>query len=423
MRLYVKQYMEKKNIEPDLLLLLVIGGLYALGISLSNTFVNVYLWRQSENYLTIAVYNFAICFVQMFTFIVAGKWIKRIDRVIVLRLGVTVLALFFICVLMLGKQAPVYNMLLGGLLGAGYGLYWLAFGVLTFEITEPGTRDFFNGSLGILESFGGMAGPLVAGYVISRMSDFNGYTAIFILSFLLFLCAVISSFFLKRRQAEGKYYFWHVLKERSRDRNWHRILIAHFLQGLREGIFFFIITIWIFLVTNSELGLGMFNLLLSGMSLIVYFAAARWIKTNWRKKAIFIGGLLLYVSTFLIIDPAGRTHVYVYGVLIGLAFPLLRVPFSSLTFDVIGQAKQIAERRVEYIVARELYANMGRLLSIAVFIVSVLLFEPDQFIPILMIVFGSGHFFIYFAIRNIHVKPAMGIGNAKKDMALDEKNR
>ncbi|TGW14381.1 hypothetical protein EIL50_05835, partial [bacterium NHP-B] len=61
--------------------------------------------------------------------------------------------------------------------------------VLTFEITEPDTRDFFNGFLGILNSGAGMIGPIVAGYVISRLADNTGYTVIFSLSLALFSVA------------------------------------------------------------------------------------------------------------------------------------------------------------------------------------------------------------------------------------------
>src|SRR5699024_10966144 len=132
----------KLDINRDLFFLLFIGGLYSLGIFLSNTFVNVYLWKQSGEYITIAVYNLAIYLFQTVTFILAGKIAKKVDRIIVLRLGVVFLSLFFLSVLIMAENAAKYNFMLGGLLGIGYGFYWLAFNVLTFEITEPETRDF-----------------------------------------------------------------------------------------------------------------------------------------------------------------------------------------------------------------------------------------------------------------------------------------
>src|SRR5690625_4407417 len=252
-------WLSKINIQRDLLFLLIIGGLYSLGIFLSNTFVNVYLWKQSGEYHTIAIYNLAIYIAQPLTFILAGKLAKKIERIIVLRLGVIFLSLFFLSVLLIGEKVGTYNYILGTLLGIGYGFYWLAFNVLTFEITEPDTRDFFNGFLGMLQSFGGMIGPLLAGIVIAKMSRNSGYTVIFTVSFILFVCAVIFSFFLKRRQADGKFELIKIVKERHVNKNWQRIIYSHVFQGLREGMFLFVITIWVYVVTKSEFSLGIFN--------------------------------------------------------------------------------------------------------------------------------------------------------------------
>src|SRR3954465_8927084 len=153
------------DLTKDLMLLLLIGGLYSLSVALSNTFVNIFLWKQTGELLDIGLYNLAVTLAQPLTFILAGRWAKKIDRVIVLRIGVIFLALFYVMVLVFGTNASTYLLLLGSFLGVGYGFYWLAYNVLTFEITEPDTRDFFNGFLGILSSAGGMIGPIAAGII------------------------------------------------------------------------------------------------------------------------------------------------------------------------------------------------------------------------------------------------------------------
>src|SRR5699024_4086323 len=119
----VFSYLQQKHTQKDLILLLIIGGLYALAIFLSNTFVNVYLWRQSNDYLTISFYNFAIFIFQPATFIIAGRLVKHIDRIIVLLLGVIFLSVFFLTVFIIGDAAAKYNFLLGCLLGIGYVSY------------------------------------------------------------------------------------------------------------------------------------------------------------------------------------------------------------------------------------------------------------------------------------------------------------
>src|SRR5690606_41268024 len=82
------------EVTNSLKLLILIGGLYSLSIALSNSYVNVFLWKQSNQMLDIALYNLAIAFIQPFAFIVAGKVAKKIDRIVVLRLGVVILTLF-----------------------------------------------------------------------------------------------------------------------------------------------------------------------------------------------------------------------------------------------------------------------------------------------------------------------------------------
>src|SRR5699024_11624935 len=107
--------------------------------------LSVYLWKHSGDYITIAVYNLGIFIFQSVTFVLAGKMAKKMDRIIVLRLGVTFLSIFFLSVLLVGHHIATYNFILGSVLGIGYGFYWLAYIVLTFEITEPEPRDFYNG--------------------------------------------------------------------------------------------------------------------------------------------------------------------------------------------------------------------------------------------------------------------------------------
>ncbi|MDC3415532.1 MFS transporter [Aquibacillus salsiterrae] len=414
------------EIDRDLKLLLTIGGLYALATFLSNTFVNIFLWKQSGQYVDIALYNISVYIMQPLVFILAGRWAKKVDRVIVLRLGVIFFAVFYLTVLLVGEQASTYNIMLGALLGIGSGFYWLAFNVLTFEVTEPETRDFFNGFLGLMQSFGGMIGPILAGYVISRMDNFQGYTIIFTISFFLFALAVVSSMFLKRRSAEGSFSFRRILMERKNNHDWRKMLYAHTFQGLREGVFFFVISVWIFIATQSEFALGTFNLIFSGCSLIVYFLATRLIKPHMRKWAIFIGGLSLYMAIYLILIHTSYTTLLIYGAIIGISYPIFTVPYVSMTFDVIGNAWKAGEMRIEYIVVRELFVNMGRVASIAIFLISVNLFPAETAIPYLLMVLGAGHFIVYFFVKDIKLhgvtSKSINETNSVKELA-DQENR
>ncbi|PGY13813.1 MFS transporter [Bacillus sp. AFS031507] len=391
------------KLTKDLSLLLIIGGLYSLSIALSNTFVNIYLWKQTGKYSDIALFNLSIVVLQLLTFILAGRWAKKIDRVIVLRIGVIFLALFYVMVLIAGTKASTYLLLLGSLLGVGYGFYWLAYNVLTFEITEPDTRDFFNGFLGILSSAGGMVGPIAAGIIITRFDKFTGYTIVFGMSLALFALAVFMSFSLKPRPSAGSYCFIQILNERKQNENWRLITNANFFQGLREGTFAFVISVLVYISTGSELSLGTFGLLNSGISFIAYYLASRLIKQKFRKKAILIGGLILYASVLLIVWDVNFVKLLIYGGMIAIAYPLLLVPYMSTTYDVIGTGWKAAEMRIEYIVVREIFLNLGRIVSILSFLAAITWFNAEISIPILLLALGAGHTCIYLFIKRVHL--------------------
>ncbi|MGJ9381743.1 MFS transporter [Salipaludibacillus sp. CF4.18] len=389
------------EVNKDITLLLVIGGLYALSIALSNTFVNVFLWKQSEDLIKLSIYNLSAVIMQPITFILAGRWAKKIDRIIVLRLGVISLSCFYLTVLILSDQAGKYLILLGALLGIGYGFYWLSFHVLTFEITEPETRDFFNGFLGLLTSFAGMIGPIFAGFVITYMEDLIGYQVIFSGSLFLFSVAVFLSFFLGRRSAKGEYRLAEGFSYRKEYRHWKNILHANFFQGLREGSFIFVVIVWLYIATGSELAIGTYGLITSFLSFICYFIVGRFLPKTKRKYAVLVGGTILYFAVFIIAFGADFTHLIIYGVFASIAYPLLLVPYLSLTYDVIGSSRDAATMRVEYIVVRELFLNFGRIASILILIVAILGLGEEKGVPIALLFLGLGHFVIYWFIKDI----------------------
>jgi len=73
----VKKWIGSGKTDHDFMLLLMIGGFYSLSIALSNTFVNVYLWKQSGELIDLGLYNLFIVIFQPLAFIIAGKVSKK----------------------------------------------------------------------------------------------------------------------------------------------------------------------------------------------------------------------------------------------------------------------------------------------------------------------------------------------------------
>lgn len=109
-----------------------------------------------------------------------------------------------------------------------------------------------------------------------------------------------------------------------------------------------------------------------------------------------MGGILLYAAIFLIVFDITYPKLLFYAATIAIAYPILLVPYMSLTYDVIGKGWKAAEMRIEYIVVRELFLNAGRIVSILMFLFSITFFNEEKSFPVLLMVLGAGHTCIYF---------------------------
>src|SRR5699024_352327 len=107
-------------------------------------------------------------------------------------------------------------------------------------------------------------------------------------------------------------------------------------QGMREGRFVFVVAIWVYLVTKSELALGTFTLVLNGCSLIFFFLITKLLKPQYRKTSILIGNRCISLSVCIILFVLTYTQCVVYAFGVGVCSPLLHVPFDWMAYDVIG---------------------------------------------------------------------------------------
>lgn len=383
-------------------LLLVISGLYAVSTALSNTFVNVYLWKLKEDFAVIGYYNLANYLAMAVTFVLAGRLAKQVDRVIAIRIGVALQALFYLAVLLLGGRSVELVFLLGLFLGVGSGFFWLSYNVLYFEITERHNRDIYNGFNGLITSGAGILAPVISGWIITRIDHFTGYRLIFALSLAVFLAAVAVSFMLKRRSANGVYRLKEILRlALDRGNHWYWVNLAMIAQGTREGLFAFLISLLIYVATGNELSLGGYLTASSVVALIAYFVVGRFMRVNWRDESILIGAVMLGIAVLPLIWDVNTWTLVVLGMGVALFYPVYMVPLTSAVFDVIGENQETARLRVEYVVARELALNVGRILSVTAFLWWVQgISEPSE-LRWLVLPVGFVQLFAWLAIRQV----------------------
>lgn len=390
------------ELDRQSVLLLAVQGLFVTANALSGTFVNVYLWKMSRDFAVIGWFTLCSQAALGLTFWLAGKWVKEYNKMHSLRLGIFVSAIFYLLVLLSGTQAVRYAWGLGFVQGIASGLFWLAYNVVYFEITEPDNRDRFNGWAGLLGAGSGMLAPWLSGYLITRMSDTKGYTVIFSLSLAVYLVGVAASFFLRKRTMDGHYEWLHpIWKLRDKQSPWRRLSLGLLMQGIREGVFIFIIGLLVYISTGNEMKLGNYSLITSAVSFIAFYIAGRWLRPERRNLAMLIGAVLITVMILPFFWKLDYVSLLTFGIGVSLFFPLYIIPITSTAFDYIGRDQESAAHRVEYVVLREVSLNTGRMLGTALFITVISLSQERVHLLVFLLIVGSAPIFSWLFFRPV----------------------
>jgi len=362
-----------KVLDRQALLLLAIYVSFGFANALSGTFIPVYLWKASGSYLTVALFALAQYSIGGLTFYVCGKWIKEGNKLNCLRAGCLLSGVFYCIVLWLKESASELPFLLGIISGAGLGCFWVAYNLIYFEITEPDTRDRFNGSQGFLGAGSGIIAPWLSGLLISSLVGQRGYSLIFTASLLIFGCCGILSFFIKKRPNQGTYDWKYPLKlwikQSEEGKQWRYVFASVTAQGIREGVFLFLINLVVFIATNNEAKVGTYTLVSSLTSLVSFWAVGRFLKPSYRKHAMLIGVIcltLVIVPFFWSID---YRALIMFGIGTALLYPLYIIPITSKVFDMIGATKESVQHREELIIFREIALTMGRVIGLIPFFI------------------------------------------------------
>lgn len=380
----------KISLGRQSILLLGVNGLFVLAGALSGTFLNVYLWKSRPDYAMLGWFTVSQQLAIGLTFWIAGKWVKEHNKMSALRVGTALSGFFYMTVLWVGSNAVDWIWPLGILLGCALGLFWIAFNVVYFEITDRDNRDLFNGWVGLLGSMTGIIGPWFSGLVISRMTDNTGYRLIFTVSLVIYVIAVVFSFFLKKRKVSGTYRWSEPWLQLSKPHSpWRPLALGLFAQGVREGVFAFLIALLVYVATAQEYKLGQFSLITSAVALISYWAAGKWFKPQYRAKGMLIGAVLLLVVLMPLLWKVTYGTLLIMGIGSALAMPLYILPMISAGFDMMGTSGENVEKRVELVVLRELSLMTGRLFGLGVFILTVMNGPSLRTLTWLIIVLGA----------------------------------
>ncbi|MFC0273876.1 MFS transporter [Metabacillus herbersteinensis] len=378
--------------------LLIICCFNTLANSLSNIFVNVFLFRITEQFEVVALFNLVMYVAWLPSFIFAGWLSKKYSKRKTLIIGGVSQLLFYLAIFILGESSQNYVVLLGLLFGLGSGFYWLAINVLSVDYTSEANRDWFNGVNGVFNSVSQMIGPFLSGWMIFSFQGLTGYYFIFSLSLMIFFITILLSFLFPLDDSEKEFY-WIEMINVHRSKSWRSLTYAFMANAFRGGVLSFAILVWVYMATENESSIGNFALMSTTLSLVVYYLIGKYGKPNQRLRYMLYGNILLSIALLGLVVDVSWELLLVYGVISGICIPLFELPFHTIALNNISNNDQNGKLRMELVVVREIALSIGRITSVFL-LFTIYLSDEHQLVYLrifllLLIVIGlTPHYFL-----------------------------
>ncbi len=371
-----------KILKNNSVIFLIIQMLNALSGTLSGIFVNVYLWRVTNDFKYISLFNLILFLFIPIAFIISGVIARKRDVTTCIRLGIVSNLVFYILILVLQEKAKDYLIFLGMLSGCGTGFYCFGNNTLLYHYTDDENRSRFSGLSGALGAIMGVIAPVISGAVIYSNSELKGYYIIFAISFVLLLSAIIFSYFLRKEKIYGKYDLKNILLNRSY-RKWNKILVCNFILGIRDGALGYITSILVFLVFKNELNMSKFNMVISIFGIISTYYIGRIRKKKNDNILFSLGAAFCFLGTVILVSCTSYIGVIINGILVAIFGCFWGTPFGMVSYEI---AEEISKNNNmgDYMIAREIPIAMGRILSIGLYILISISFMDEIAIKIIL---------------------------------------
>ncbi|MGI6706810.1 MAG: MFS transporter [Clostridia bacterium] len=389
---------EKLKLNKNAKVLLLIGGLFTIANALSGTFVNIYLWKSRQDFVRIGLFNFYQFLFIPIAFIIGGRLSKIKNGTLSLRIGIILHGLFYLTILIMGKEASQYILILGILMGTAVGFYWVASHTLIFDMTSRYNRDTFNSFNGMVSSLSGMLAPLASGYIITAFANTIGYSIVFGISLGIFILIAMISILLRTHGSDSSFRLRNSFQGCSQP--WKYILLAEIFFGIRNGVIMFLVGLLVYIVTKNEASIGKLSLLTSLISVSVFYILERILKPKLRILFFTAGAVMMFLAVLILVVRIHFTTLLAFVILNTIFAPFFAVPFDSAALNTIEKDDR-KDLRIEYIVLREIALNIGRLIGTLAFILVVSRWK-DPYIPrYFLLAIGAAHLVILSFLKKL----------------------
>ncbi|MDF2958759.1 MAG: hypothetical protein K0S39_494 [Paenibacillus sp.] len=356
---------EDKQLSKEAVVSLFIHFCFQFGASMSGVFLTLYLWRLTHSLWINGMYYVVTYAATPLAFALGGLLIKRKDRMVTYRFGIAFIALFYLIVVFAQERVVDYFVLFALFGGTAGSFYWVGYLTLMYDVSTEQNRIRYLAVNMIVFTLAGLIGPALAGFIIRQNEGLQGYTIVFSIAFFMFLLATIGSFKIKTKSSHHKaYYLKFAGLLMRKNKLWTGSLFGFLVLGLLQGIMLFLPSILLFQIVGREDLVGYLGVLYASVSIGTGIFISKYGREDRAKLFLLVSTLGFIAGTLFIVWKMTLITVILFMIIYSVCAPLQGNTMTTHYFRLISMMPLKGQLRVESVVVREAFVNLGRVIAI-----------------------------------------------------------
>lgn len=367
----IKQFLKSKHDflstdEKNLLLSFFLFGCASVFI---NTYLNTFLWRQTQDVEVLAIFNAAMCAGLALGFWFNALLFRYIGVNRLFAFGCLTFGAVPFCLTLLGGAAADYVGPMGLALGVAGGFYWANRNLLTSIIARSEHRYRFISYETILAGIAGIAAPVLIGYFLIFGAKFglpsieSSYQVMAAVGLVFLAVAGLLMWHSKIKTTETAS---RSLRPKIKSTHWNIIRGQNYFSGFIDGNLMIVVLVLTLNFLGDERMVGLTKTCLAILGLVLMYVMSTRISGKRHQAVVawwLICSLLGYVVVAIYYN---ASSVWMMLILSGISTPFVWPSISTLFYASLDKLEVHKVSRSVLLLDRELWLNIGRISGLAV---------------------------------------------------------
>ncbi|MBU0618709.1 hypothetical protein KKD62_00570 [Patescibacteria group bacterium] len=346
------RYLYQKKLFAGMTGLLTGSVLRAIGMSLVNLFIPVYVYQLSGSFVGVMIFYSLYHLLVIVSAYLAGRIIRLIGVDWAIFFG-ALLRAGFLGLMILGKNQLWFIWLAAILWGLAVNLHWCSYHYSVFGLKTGGGRFGKETSLIYLaERLGITLAPLIGGLLIAGF----GFTPVFAIAFILIILSGLPQFFDSFTKSGMQFDFKAIIKNFIQPKN-RRFLTGFIGAGFRSVLVVSVWPLFIFLVIKNY---TVFGGLKTGAQIVSLFLIW-WLGKRIDKKGpeiLKLGVILNSINWLIRAFLQSPITIFASEAFHGWGELLVLEPFDAATYQSLS-----SRHKLEFLTFREISIHLGGLVT------------------------------------------------------------